>query len=157
MAKKVKGFLDAPRDMRDHWLWICAIDAYDYNDSEPLSKLIRETEQIPTMFKDVIADIVQGERRPNKKAAAKLKLPASERMQIAGTLSGVLGIVEAFKRGLNGVADKQSKEPIDVLRELEADARIIMIEAASDLNVSLETLENLLRDFRKKIEDWPNV
>jgi len=158
VTKKVKNYLDLPRDMNDHWLWICAIDAYDYNDTAPLSKLIRESEQIPEMFRVVIAGIVQGERRPNKKAATKLKLPASERMKIAGSLSLVLGLIDAFKyQDLGGLADRQAKEPIDVMRELEADAREIMIKAANDLNVSVETIENVLRDLRKKIEDWPNV
>jgi len=160
MAKKVKNFTswDLPPDMQENWKWVCALDAYDFDDPEPLSELITVSEQIPKMLRQAVADVIQGKRKPNKKAAAKLKLPASERMKFAGTVSCLLSIVDAFKYGdLDGVADRLSIEPIDALRGLEDDAREIIKQASDDFGISIETTENLLRDFRRKIEYWPNV
>jgi hypothetical protein len=160
VVKKVKNFSswDLPPDMQENWKWVCALDAYDYDDPEPLSKLITSSEQIPKMLRKAVVDIIQGKRKPNKKAAAKLKVPASERMRLAGTVSCVLGIIDTFKyEGLDSIASDNMQEPIDLLREMEMEAKELIKQAANDVDVSTETIENLLRDFRKKIEDWPNV
>ena len=43
------------------------------------------------------------------------------------------------------------------MRKLEGDAREAVEDTARMLGVSVETMENLLRDLRKKIENFPDV
>jgi predicted DNA-binding protein (UPF0251 family) len=59
--------------------------------------------------------------------------------------------------GLEGMADKQGIEPIEVKKDLQEKTRQVVKNASTDLGISNETIENLLRDFRKKINDWPSV
>ena len=66
--------------------WIAAIDAFDFNDPEPLEQLRAGNEPVPPELQHVIDAIDSGERKPNKKAAAKLKIPTAERMKILGEL-----------------------------------------------------------------------
>ena len=160
----ITNFINIPIRMNDLWDWVVALDAWDYCDPDPLSKLIIK-EQIPEEFLKVIADIVSGKRKPNKKGASKLKIPAKERMEIAGSISTVLGLIDLIKYkaiypegiGVVGIGARKGEEPIDVKRELESEARELMQSCCKDLNVSQETVENLLRDLRKKINMWPVV
>lgn len=159
---------EVKRRMNEVWRWVVAIDAFDFNDSEPL-KIIRKAEAVPPELEHVVAAIDAGERKPNKKAAAKLKIPARERMKIAGEVSVVLGFIDTLKfeeigdgwgehrRAIEVGADRRQREPIDEIRELEAEAREMITGTADDLNVSVETVENLLRDMRRKIAVWPNI
>lgn len=156
------------------FVWIIAFDAFDYGDSGPLEEVLRSEQPIPPEIRPTLAEIVSGRRRPNLKAAAKLKVPASERMKIAGALSTVLGLIDSFKfdehydlafgldakiqgRLYNIQADKDGVDPSGVIRHLEAEAANIIQETARDLEVSNETIENLLRDLRKKIREYPNI
>ncbi len=148
--------------MRDTWYWVVAIDAWDYCDPEMLATIIVE-EPIPEEFKPIVADIISGKRKPNKKAAAKLKIPARERMRIAFFISVELGMIDVSKydvihpegKGVVGIGAKYGMEPIDVQRRLEKQARDIIRHYSEEFNVSQETIENLLRDLRKKMETWP--
>jgi hypothetical protein len=158
------NFLDIPSRMNDLWEWIIALDSWDYCDPIPLSELILQKE-IPLEFKQAISDIVSSKRKPNKKAAAKLKIPASERMKIAGCISLTFGLIDALKfdalypegKGAVGIGAMQMREPIDVLRELEGEQRQEIGRVAIELRVSCETVENILRELRRKIESWPIV
>jgi hypothetical protein len=160
---KAKNLLD-PGKMRDTWHWVIAFDAWDYCDPEPLSVLIAE-EQIPEEYIHIIVDIVSGKRKPNKKAASKLKVPARERMRIATSISVELGMIDVSKydaihpegKGVVGIGAKLGLEPIEVLRKLERHARDIVQHYCKEFNVSQETIENLLRELRKKMEIWPFV
>ena len=150
--------------MNDLWKWVIALDSWDYCDPLPLSELLLQQE-IPIEFKQALSDIVSSKRKPNKKAAAKLKIPASERMKIAGSISTVCGLIQGLKFdaiypegvGVVGIGSMQGREPVNVLRELEAEQVALIDEAAVDLNVSIETIENLLRDMRIIIKFWPIV
>lgn len=150
--------------MNELWDWVIALDAWDYCDPKPLSELVKSV-PIPLEFLQAVSEIIEGKRKPNKKAAAKLKIPASERMKIAGSLSLILSIVDKLKhdviypegKGVIGIGAEQRREPIDVMRELELEQRQAIIEASNELNVSVETVENLLRDLRQKINSWPIV
>ncbi|MBC7286136.1 hypothetical protein [Hoeflea sp.] len=154
--------------MNEVWQWVVAIDAFDFNDPEPLAE-IRKSEPIPHELEPIVAAIDAGERKSNKKAAAKLKIPARERMKIAGTLSIVIGLINILKseeigdewgeyrRAIEIGADRRLLEPVDELRALEREARELIQGTADDLGVSVETIENLLRDMRRKIADWPNI
>ena len=153
----------------DAWPWVVAIDAYDFGDPAPLDELL-SSEPVPEELRPVIASIASGKREPNLKAAAKLKIPASERMKIAGTISAALGLIDAIKydaidesvndlSGVSMLADRPGKdrEPVEILRELEATARNTIEWAAREAGVSVETIENLLRHLRRKMEQYPDV
>lgn len=156
--------MDIPHRMNYLWVWVVALDAWDYCDPLPLSELVL-LHEIPIEFKQAVSDIVTGKRKPNKKAAAKLKIPAQERMKIAGSISLNCGLIHTLKfdaiypegKGVVGIGSMQGREPVEVLRELEADQVALIDEAAKELNVSIETIENLLRDMRIKIKLWPIV
>ena len=155
--------------MNDIWPWVAAVDAYDFADPDPLATLLRGPEPIPPEVQPVLADIVAGTRRPNRKAAAKLKIPASERMKVAGSVSVIVGLVDALKRsdmydadggpvqGPSAAAERNGVETIDEIRELEGVARKQVASAAREFGVSSETIENLLRDLRQKIEKFPTL
>jgi len=173
---KVLNYLDITHDpclgrFNEVIDWVMALDAFDYGDPIPLSD-IRGKEDIPPELMQVIMNIDQGERKPNLKAAAKLKIPAKDRLGVAVGVSIQLGLMERFKSGrkivaydefeqsdrvINILADKQAIEPIDIVRSFEVMAREFIEEAAVENDVSIETIENLLRDLRRKFRDWPNI
>jgi hypothetical protein len=150
--------------MNELWEWVVALDSWDYCDPIPLSELVLQKE-IPLEFKQAISDIVSNKRKPSKRAAAKLKVPASERMKIAGSISVIFGLIDALKfdtlypegRGSVGVGAMRKCEPTDVLRELESEQRQEIESICIELGVSRETVENILRELRKKIKLWPIV
>lgn len=86
------------RRIMETWQWVVAIDAFDFNDPVPLAE-IRKVEVVPHEFESIVAEIDAGEWKPNLKAAAKLKIAARERMEIAGSLSAVLGLFDKIKSG----------------------------------------------------------
>jgi hypothetical protein len=153
----------APKRLNETWPWFKAIYAYDYADPKPLSELIR-SEPIPPEYIDAVADIVASEREPepNRKAAAKFKegLPAAKRMQIARSLDSKSRFRDFFlssPQHTQNVADTQRIEPIDNRRFLQNEFRQDFEKSAKSYNVSTETLENLVREFRKRIARWPVV
>jgi hypothetical protein len=155
---RVKNFgFGMPRELHDTQEWFCAIDAFDFADPQPLTELILSGTPIPPAYKQAIADIIAGVRKPNKKAAAKLKVPARERMHIACGLSILLGLNDVLKRGSERIAERKCVEPIEVIRRLEKDASKLIKKKADQYDISVETVENLLRDLRKKAEKFPIV
>lgn len=150
--------------------WIVALDAFDHDAPDELARLI-EGQPVPVELRPVIAAIIRGERKPSRRRAAKLKLPASERMQIAASIMAVLDLIDSFKTGtqyddqdgwherksLDIAADRRGVEPITVLRDLEARARAAYERAAASLGVSTETVENIVRELREKLNSWPDV
>lgn len=85
-----------PHAMHNAWPWVVAIDAFDFDDREPLDKLLK-SETVPEELFPVTAAIMRGDRTPNRKAAVKLKIPAAERMPIAATVSAMLGVIDFLK------------------------------------------------------------
>lgn len=158
------NLLSAPEAFRAAWEWVVALDAYDYGDRRPLADLIGRDE-IPADLRKIIACIIAGDRKPNLKAAAKLKVPAAERMRIAGSLSVVLDLGDRLRVGrdpeglrhLDRGADRFGQEAIDAVRWIENESRQAVDDTATQLGVSVETIENLLRELRKKIEKYPNI
>lgn len=151
--------------MNDLWKWVVAFDSWDYCDPEPLSELLLKKQIIPPEFLQPLADIISGKRKPNNKAASKLKIPPRERMKIAGSISLLLGLVNALKfdaiypegKGAVGAGAQQGREPNEILRELESKHKRTIDSVCKDLKVHPETIENLLRDLRRKIDNWPIV
>lgn len=161
------SFLDAPPRMNELWNWVVAIAAYDFADPDPLAGLISSEGGIPVEFRSAIAEIVRGRRVPNRKAAAKLKVPAAERMKIAGSVGIIIGMChmlkfqasaeEGLRPGAVTLGARYGREPIDITRELEGEARRAVESAATHFGVSTETIENLLRDMKARIARWPAV
>lgn len=163
------NFNDMPSRMSEIWEWVVAFDAFDFGDREPLANLLSTSETVPKEAARQLAKIVSGERKPNLKAAAKLRIPAAERMKIAGSISCVIGLANRIRtrgvhltedgttRAVEAVADRKAKETVDITRELERLPTRQIEGAAAQLCVSVETIENLLRDLRKKIAAFPEI
>lgn len=162
MSSKV--YLSGVQEFYDVIDWIAGIDSWDYGDGDLLSELVLKKD-IPVNLRPIIADILSGTRKQKLKAASQLKIPAAERVYIAHTLSINLGLIDEFKSAkvitgeslISWQADRDGIEPIEAKRRLEGEAREIKSDAAAQLGVSVETIENLLRDFRKKLEKYPAV
>lgn len=160
--------------------WIIALDAFDHDDRKPLANLVIQ-KPIPDELRPVIAKVISGERKPNRKAAAKLGIPANERMQIAASLADVIDIFDDMKKGddyidtsiegwgeyppplesrrklIDITAEKNGTEPIYLVRRLEGAVRKTKQIAASNLGVSIETVENIVREYREKMRKYPDV
>ncbi|MBE0414838.1 hypothetical protein [Yoonia sp.] len=161
-------------EFKDNWAWVVALDAYDFCDPQPLAALI-EKKVIPDELRNQVSKIITGERKPNKRAAAKLSVPASERLVLAAHVSICLGLIDALKNAsaashwdggdwvdeddtiLSMQASRYGKEPIELKRELEKEQSELMRQSAQDHGISIETLENLLRELRKKQQNYPDV
>src|SRR5690606_9456125 len=68
-------------------------------DREPIVELISK-EDIPKEYKQDIADIVSGKRKPNLKSKIKSKIPPKEK----GECILMIGTLESFKSGMNNDA-----------------------------------------------------
>jgi hypothetical protein len=159
---------EMPRRMNELWKWVAALDAWDYCDASLICSLI-ENNDIPEEFKSPISDILSGKRKQKKKAAAKLKIPASERMILAYHVSAVIGIANDIRYstldpsdltvtpGAVSVGNYKAIEPIEIIKDLELASRDAIKEGANQANTSTETIENLLRDLRNKINSWPDL
>ena len=160
------NYLDAPTRMQELWHWVTAIDAWDYKDPAPLAELVVK-EDIPNELKPIVSNILLGARK-QKRAS---KIPANERMEIAKAVSGILYMIDDFRNGkvhesygyeketglCTHSGEVKGSEPSDMMNCLPEEHRKQITDAATQLNVSTETVENLLRDMRKKINNWPNV
>jgi len=141
--------------------WMASIDAWDYCDSKSLSEMILN-HQIPDELRHVIASIIRGERKQNKRGAAKLKIDADQRMIVAAVSLGLLLLPEAVlskrtRPTYLDVADVECLEPIELKRRYEYVLKEVYMDIASSCEVSVETLENLLRELKEKIKKYPNI
>lgn len=167
---KTTHWEDAPQRFKELWPWLVAVDSWLYCDEEPLAKIIQE-EDIPEEFKRIISQIISGERKQKKRAASKLKIPACERMEIAKAIDLSLYFIEEFlyakvSDNLTGevgvslctyVGDRDGNEPIEEVEYLYSMQAKALTDASSQLNVSVDTIKNLLRDMRSYIRNWPLV
>ena len=126
MAKRLKYL---PDTMKQNMAWYSALYAFDLGETEPLGNMIAAGNQIPSAFAPIIGAIVRGDRQPNKKASAKLKISPSARFHIA--------------RRVLTETDPWSD------RTRFVDVSIERIEAvASKYDVSPYTIKSMLREFR---------
>lgn len=157
--------------------WISAFDAYDLDDPQPLSDLVSGDEPIPLEARKPLSEIILGLRRPNKRAASKLKIPTTKRLEIAAEISVVMGLFQVLTLGGNAtdrnpdgttteykvspsideMADARMIEPQQEIEKRLKERREFILDAANDLGVSTETIENLLRIISKKIENFPEI
>jgi hypothetical protein len=142
----------------DKHRWTAALVAFDFCDPSLLATMI-ENQPIPIEIRSVIATIVAGVRKPNKRSAAKSKLPPAERYQIGATVGGLLDVIADMKHPAitENYADKNAVEPKDAIIMLNKyiDKTYSLVEAK--FVISRETVENVVREWRKKRKDWPNV
>ncbi len=155
--------------------WVMALYCYDLCDGNPLAELIAQ-KTIPEELCPAIADIVSGKRKPNKRAASKLKNTPKEKIDAAVAVSTVLGLLDDLQYGKDfylgldddgnelargklteSVADRRGEEPIAIIRRLNEKKKQVIEIAAKNLDISTETVENILRDLRDKIKNYPNV
>jgi hypothetical protein len=166
-AGRPLSMLDMPGRMNELWEWVCALCAWDFGDPKPIAALLREQQAVPAEFARALASIVDGTRKPNRKAGAKLRVPAAELLRAAGSISVVTGLCDQLRlyaiddrftsRGAVMLADRLKTEPIEQVKALQTKARETIERSAQELGVSVETIENWLRELRRRIERWPEV
>ena len=142
----------------DKLRWCGALVAFDYCDTGPLAALVRG-EAIPLELRSVIASIIAGDRKPNRRAAAKSKVDAAERLQIGATVDALLVTIAELKHPeiTEPWADLRQAEPADAILRLNEWIERVYLVASDRLAVSRETVENLVREYRQKMQDWPRV
>lgn len=150
------------REVRLASNWIIAIDSWDFCDPRPLDLMIRK-HPIPNELRGIIADIIAGSRKPNKKAAAKLKCPAAHRLLVAG-------LYRMFKHDVidatlqrktihdyHQTAEARGIEVIELRNQYLEDAREFKSEWASSMGIGTEALDNLYDVLEQKIKNYPNI
>ena len=157
-----------PKEVSDAWGWIMAFDAWDYGDPEKLTTLIMSDEPMPNELKPALAKRLNGEKKPKKKSDALRKIPAGDRMLIAMHFSTAMWFSKANEtiglapndkdqKYIDWLADKERREKIDVKRDMQRFRRVAAEKVAHRFGISTETLENIVRDIRKKARDYPDV
>lgn len=163
--------LDAPARMQELWAWVAAMCAFDYGDPLPLASIVSSGVPIPEEFRMAVAMIIEGRRKPGRKAGAKAKIAPVDRMFVAARVSIIVGRWGAILKGMTTVggppvggkdgiariADESRAEPIQIIRRIQLEQRYELLKAAEELGVSEETVEDLLRDMRARIARWPEV
>lgn len=156
-----------PQRLQDTWPWFEALWAFDYGDPRLLAELI-STEPIPAEYTSAVAAIVAGERKPNRKAAAKARIPAKERAHTATVVSVCFSIRDIVKftaihpgddpQGECGAAAMADTiEPVELMRNADRVGRECLQTAADHWGVSTETIENLIREAKERLATWPDV
>ena len=147
--------------------WFLAIHAYEMNELEPLGKLLADdTVEIPNEIRLYLSQIVLGNKKPNKKAAVKLRIPARLRMIVGLYLVKLEMKCEYFRKhykdpdfpdnrpGLDTIADKIGKEPAQVDAEISAISRQFIKDLSEIFSVSIDTIEELRGLFKENIERY---
>ncbi len=145
----------------ENFNWIAAIDAWDYCDPAPLAEMLKN-HPLPEELRPVLADIVLQKRKPNKKGAAKLKLPAESRMLLAATANSLLCVGEAVLKKETGityveVADKKGIEVNQIRQHYQKVQKETLDKIAKILNLSAESTENLIRELKRKMDKYPKI
>ena len=161
---------DAPPDMVDAWRWVVAMAAWDYGDPSELSELLADEVPIPPEFAHAIAAVVRGDRPRMLKAGAKLKVQAGRLFQVATGVSASIAYIDHLKfdfsdpsigpaRGARAISEVDGVElsPIEVIRQLEADAELLVKNAADALGVPVATIRFALRELNARIARWPEI
>ena len=158
----LKGLRASAEGVKKQWPWFCAVWAFDYDDPKPLSKLIR-TQPIPDELRDLIADIVLGKRKPQKKAAVKAKIPAAQRGSVfyehmqakfACDLVSVL-TMKTFEN--DPFFRRHPMESIDVKRSMESLRRAELEKLPSAYDAKLPVIDAIRREGIDRVNKWPKV
>ena len=146
-----------PERMEEIWDWIVCLDAWDSGEPDYLSEYILN-EEIPEELKKPISDIISGRRKPNLKGKGKYKIEPLLRWYIGRIVIYERQAVEQEKAraafsGEDGEAEL--REPIKVIRDLEAHMKGVISLFASAFKVSEKTIENSYETVTTKIKNWP--
>lgn len=141
--------------------WIAAIDSWDYCDPTPLSEMINNHD-IPLELKPIISKIVSGERKQEKIGASKLKLPAKSRLAIASLILELRHIPEAALSGLlipnyTEIASRQGIEVCDIQKKYRGHLKEFDSDIMSITGLSKKSIQNLINQLKKKLDDYPNI
>lgn len=138
--------------------WSGAMVAFDFCDSSLLADLVAN-EPVPRDLRPVIAAIISGERKPNRKKAAASKVDAAERFHAGAVVCAVMDLIDDLNHSAvtGPAADRMGIEPIEAVNRLNRHREKAYQVAQDSLGVSRETVEDLVREYRKKVQDWPNV
>lgn len=154
------------------WRWVVAINASDYGDPEPLAELFRGGEVPPLELRGIVADIMAGARKPRGKAAAKIKIPARERLAVGCAVDLFQDLLDTFQRHqiVSNDSDLRGAAAAVALDErfmhLEAAEYVAMVGAerkrvqrliSEGAGVSVDTLLALAREYRRVVRDYPNI
>ncbi|PAU81052.1 hypothetical protein CK501_05675 [Halovibrio salipaludis] len=158
-----------PKRLSDTWQWFSAIWAYDYGDPEPLGTLIQGGD-IPAEYRQAVSDIVTGKRKPNRRAAAKAKIPARERAEAASAISVCQGLRDMVKYnainpdldpegewGAGAAAVAHTVEPVELMRGADDVGQDGLRIVCEEYGVSEEAAENLMREAKARLARWPEV
>ena len=146
-----------PNRLRELWDWFEAVYEWDWGDPDLLAALIH-TEQIPPEFQIAVAEIVAEVRpRPNygkSVLSAQHRLfMAKESIDLAEFRDNILSDNETIEK----ISDEEGKEPIEVIRDLQNAFRIEIESRAKANGASVDTMKNIRRDFKSRIDRWPTV
>lgn len=141
--------------------WIAAIIAWDYCDPTPLSEMIKN-HPIPEELRPLIADIISFKRKPNAKGADKLKIPADLIMPVAATVYCQLSLCDAVLNKKTSptyldVGDREGLEPHEARKKYQGIKNRAYENISKTLPISKTTLKNLIRDYKKTLENYPNI
>ena len=152
-------FLDFPDEVKTAWEWIMAFDAWDYGEPDMLCDLILSDKVMPAELKPALAKRINGEKKPNKKSISQQKLSRTDRLWIATHFSTHMAFSKFAETPwvLEMKADDARKEVIDVKRKQQEYRRAGLQKVAQRFGISTETLENAVRDIRKKAKSYPDV
>jgi hypothetical protein len=148
----------SPTSEADKHKWTAALVSFDYCDPNLLAAMI-ENEPVPVELRSVISAIIKGARRPNMRAGAKSKVPAAERFQIGATVGAMLETIADMKHPAitENYANENGVEPKDAIIRLNRYIDQVYNLATDRLEVSRETVENIVREWRKNRAKWPDV
>jgi hypothetical protein len=138
----------------NQWEWVAAVVAYDWGDPQPLATLVRERETLPDNVRVVLADIVAGERKPDEKKISQATVKGADRMA-AGRWAWVLSITREFSNKNASEKADPRVEPADFIQALNEKNRRQRKQTADKYGISLDTLDELRREFQRKLESWP--
>lgn len=142
--------------------WIIAIDSWDYCDPEPLNLMIQK-HPIPEELRPVIANIITGKRKQNRKAAAKLKCPAAQRLLNAGIYRMLKhDVINATlqRKTLYDYRDKADEMGIEVieLRKIyQSESKKRQEKWATNMGMGVEAFQDLVLYLDDKIKNYPNI
>lgn len=140
--------------------WIAAVDSWDYCDGSLLEEMLRR-HPVPFELQPVLADIVSGRRTQNTKA--RPSVPAAHRMYFAAWYANYKrNTIDARLRpnafpSYHELAEREGKEVIEVIRDMQKNAKKFKKGIASHAEISVDTLENLYELLIKKIKNYPDI
>lgn len=146
MASKLKAHPD--------WDWFEAIYLWEYGEKHKLAALILER-PIPEVFRRKISDIVNGEAKPNIKAASKLSLTPYEWLNIHVDMhEWYEQIVNKAKQEIKNYPEKERPTQEELLEILYEQRVKLFKRTASKYSVTYNTVKNAHLKFQEKLTHW---